>query len=143
MSPKKYVHYHQLMFAKQRLHHSHLSISDIGFACGFNDAFKKTLKLTPSELRRGGGNVSARSEVYLAYRGAYDWPTMMSFLQKRAIRGVEHVTEHSYERYVDIDGSIGWFRLFADLEGWSEGGARTASVGEGSCGATESFDRDR
>jgi AraC family transcriptional regulator of adaptative response / DNA-3-methyladenine glycosylase II len=123
LSPKKYAQYHQLMFAKQLLHHSHLSISDIGFACGFNsvrrfnDAFKKTLKLTPSELRRGDGKVTARNEVYLAYRGAYDWSAMLNFLQKRAISGVERVTDQSYERYVDIDGTLGWFRLCADLNG--------------------------
>ncbi|WP_338167225.1 DNA-3-methyladenine glycosylase 2 family protein [Vibrio sp. 10N] len=123
IAPKKYAQYQQLMFAKQLLHHSQLSIADIGFACGFNsvrrfnDAFKKTLKLTPSQLRRSEGKVTARNEVYLAYRGAYDWPAMLSFFQKRAIRDVEYVTEQSYERYVDIDGTLGWFRLFADLEG--------------------------
>ncbi|WP_419153469.1 DNA-3-methyladenine glycosylase 2 family protein [Vibrio maritimus] len=123
VSPKKYAQYHQLMFAKQLLHHSMLSISDIGFACGFNstrrfnDAFKKTLNLTPSQLRRHGSGKEARNVVYLAYRGAYDWQSLLSFYQKRAINGIEKVTDTSYERYVEISGSLAWFKIFADHEG--------------------------
>jgi AraC family transcriptional regulator of adaptative response / DNA-3-methyladenine glycosylase II len=58
MSPKQYAQYHQLMFAKQLLHESFVSVSDIAFASGFNsvrrfnDTFKTLLKLTPSQVRK-------------------------------------------------------------------------------------------
>ncbi len=58
VSPKQYAQYHQLMFAKQLLHHSDMSISDVALASGFNsirrfnDAFQKVLKLTPSTIRK-------------------------------------------------------------------------------------------
>ncbi|KFA98498.1 DNA-3-methyladenine glycosylase 2 family protein [Vibrio sp. ER1A] len=125
MSPKVYAQYHQLMFAKQLLHNSSLSITDVGFASGFNstrrfnDAFKKYLKLTPSEMRRHHArqDKSGRNVIHLAYRGQYHWESLLDFYRLRAIEGVEEVTQYSYARYVEIDGSLAWFKLHADVEG--------------------------
>ncbi|ASI91839.1 DNA-3-methyladenine glycosylase 2 family protein [Vibrio mediterranei] len=124
MSPKVYAQYHQLMFAKQLLHNSSLSITDVGFASGFNstrrfnDAFKKYLKLTPSEMRRHHARQddSGRNVIHLAYRGQYHWESLLDFYRLRAIEGVEEVTQYSYTRYVEIDGSLAWFKLHADVE---------------------------
>lgn len=116
MSPKQYALYHQLMFAKQLIHHSGLSITDIGFASGFNsirrfnDAFKKTLKLTPSELKREMHNVSNKQQVELSYRGAFDWRYMLDFYRQRAISGLESVGETTYQRKVMLGDSLVWFK---------------------------------
>ncbi|WP_281947127.1 DNA-3-methyladenine glycosylase 2 family protein [Vibrio parahaemolyticus] len=86
MSPKQYAQYQQLMFAKQLLHSSSMSVTEVGFAAGFNstrrfnDAFQKFLKLTPSQVRR------------------------------RAIEGVERVSGESYQRNVCLDNSKAWFK---------------------------------
>ncbi|MFC5080550.1 Bifunctional transcriptional activator/DNA repair enzyme Ada [Vibrio thalassae] len=125
MSPKVYAQYHQLMFAKQLLHSSSLSITDVCFASGFNstrrfnDAFKKYLKLTPSQMRRHHvrSDDLERNVIHLAYRGQYHWESLLDFNRLRAIEGVEDVTPHSYSRYVDIDGSLAWFKLYADVKG--------------------------
>ncbi|QXO15759.1 AlkA N-terminal domain-containing protein [Vibrio ostreae] len=115
MSPKQYAQYQQLMFAKQLLHHSHLSVTDIGFACGFNstrrfnDAFQKCLRLTPSQVRREPGSASATNTVSLAYRGPFDWQHMLAFYQLRAIDGIEQVQADRYQRHVMLNGSRAWF----------------------------------
>ncbi|EKO3444594.1 DNA-3-methyladenine glycosylase 2 family protein [Vibrio fluvialis] len=116
MSPKQYAQYHQLMFAKQLLHTSHMSITDIGFACGFNstrrfnDAFQKVLKLTPSQVRRQSAPVTAQNRLSLAYRGPFDWAHMLAFYRLRAVDGIEQVEEDSYQRHVRINGCDGWFK---------------------------------
>ncbi|MGR5348419.1 DNA-3-methyladenine glycosylase 2 family protein [Vibrio mediterranei] len=125
MSPKAYAQLHQLMFAKQLLHSSSLSVTEVGFACGFNstrrfnDAFRKYLKLTPTDVKRGRvseASSTASNVLHLAYRGRYHWRRLLDFYQLRAISGVEQVTDDSYARHIEAGGRLGWFRLHADLE---------------------------
>lgn len=122
VSPKQLALLNQLMFAKQLLHSSTMSVQDIGYACGFNsirrfnDAFMKTLKLNPSQVRRGNQAQPNGCSLRLAYRGAYDWQRLLDFYRLRAIKGIETVTADSYQRVVDIDGSSGWFKIYADKE---------------------------
>ncbi|MGS0726943.1 bifunctional transcriptional activator/DNA repair enzyme AdaA, partial [Shewanella sp. 0m-11] len=58
ISVKGYSQYRQLMFAKQLLHQTQLSITQVAFAAGFNsvrrfnEAFMQALQLTPSALRK-------------------------------------------------------------------------------------------
>ncbi|HUN92139.1 MAG TPA: AlkA N-terminal domain-containing protein [Burkholderiaceae bacterium] len=47
----------------------------------------------------------------LRYRPPYDWPAMRSFLQRRAIPGIERVDDTSYARTVEIDGMQGIVRV--------------------------------
>lgn len=116
MSPKQYAQYHQLMFAKQLLHTSHMTITDIGFACGFNstrrfnDAFQKVLQLTPSQVRRQAASVTAQNRLLLAYRGPFDWAHMLAFYRLRAVAGIEQVDDTSYQRHVMMNGCAGWFK---------------------------------
>jgi len=116
MSPKQYAQYHQLMFAKQLLHNSQMSVTDIGFACGFNstrrfnDAFRKILKLTPSQVRKQQVAVNAQNHLSLAFRGPFDWSHMLAFYRLRAIQGLETVDDQSYSRYVSLSQGQGWFK---------------------------------
>ncbi len=116
MSPKQYALYHQLMFAKQLLHNSHMSVTDIGYACGFNstrrfnDAFQKVLKLTPSQVRKQQVSAAAQNRLSLAFRGPFDWQHMLAFYRLRAIEGLEVVDEQSYSRHVLLSEGKGWFR---------------------------------
>lgn len=116
MSPKQYAQYQQLMFAKQLLHHSHLSVTDIGFAAGFNstrrfnDAFQKILRLTPSQVRREPDRGGVTNRVSLAFRGPFDWSHMLAFYRLRAIEGIEAVCDDSYQRHVMINGTRAWFQ---------------------------------
>lgn len=116
MSPKQYAQYQQLMFAKQLLHSSSMSVTEVGFAAGFNstrrfnDAFQKFLKLTPSQVRRKEFDGMGSNRIALPYRGELNWQHMLDFYRLRAIEGVELVSDESYQRNVFLDDSKAWFK---------------------------------
>ncbi|AWL11265.1 DNA-3-methyladenine glycosylase II [Saliniradius amylolyticus] len=116
MSPKQYAQYHQLMFAKQLLHSSSMSITEVGFASGFNstrrfnDAFQKALKLTPGQIRRQENHALHRKSLALAFRGPFHWQHTLAFYRQRAIDGLEQVDEQSYQRRFTLAGTQGWFK---------------------------------
>ncbi len=122
MSPKQYSLYQQLLFAKHLLHTSTLSITDIGYAVGFqstrrfNDAFRKQLKMSPSDIRRKRMN-GERTQVTLNYQGELNWAHLMNFYQVRAIEGLELVEEDSYSRTVVIQGKQAWFKATPNAKG--------------------------
>ncbi|WP_394129804.1 DNA-3-methyladenine glycosylase 2 family protein [Shewanella maritima] len=139
-SPKQYALYQQLMFAKQLLVESQLSVTDIASASGFssirrfNEAFKQTLQLTPSQVRkrqnfagvRNKGNntktiVNEASDkdnllnvetapdvsIALSYRPPFDWQYLIDFYKLRQINQMEWVSEGGYQRTFDIEGVKG------------------------------------
>ena len=116
MSPKQYAQYQQLMFAKQLLHVSNMSVTDIAFASGFNsvrrfnDAFQKKLKLTPTDARKELKTSSDKKQLTLGYRPPFNWSHLLDFYRKRAIQGIEEVTEDAYFRTFRTTHSQGWFR---------------------------------
>lgn len=118
MSPKQYALYHQLMFAKQLIHSSSLPISEIAFASGFqsirrfNDAFKKVIKLTPSQVRKDEQAQTEVSYIDLAFKGALDWQHMLDFYRLRAIEGIESIDDVSYQRSFTIANNPGWFKIY-------------------------------
>ncbi|POB67878.1 3-methyladenine DNA glycosylase, partial [Vibrio vulnificus] len=114
---KQYAQSQQLLFAKQLLHGSSLSITEIGFASGFNstrrfnDAFQKSMGMPPSRIRRSKEGAShEQSHIVLAFRGDLNAKHMLDFYRQRAIEGVEVVTETSYQRQVVINGKTVGFR---------------------------------
>lgn len=123
LSPKQYALYQQLLFAKNLLHNSSLSVTDIGLASGFNsirrfnDAFKKVLQITPTNLRRQSSSVAGSNKVTLAIRTPYDWRSLLAFYQARSIQGVERVSACSYRRSLVHQGKLCWFEVdFSPLE---------------------------
>jgi AraC family transcriptional regulator of adaptative response / DNA-3-methyladenine glycosylase II len=113
----------RLLLAKQLLTETALPITDIAFASGFsslrrfNDAFNGRYGMPPTRLRKKATeDVTAplegqTSTLQLAYRPPYDWTGMLAFLSARALRGVEHVTDHSYARTVRLGAATGWIRV--------------------------------
>ena len=116
VSPKQYSLYSQLMFAKQLLHTSSMSITDVGFASGFNstrrfnDAFLKELQLSPSQIRRTKLSDNLRNHIQLGFHGPLNWKHLLDFYRRRMIEGVEDVGEDYYKRTVNVNGSKGWFK---------------------------------
>ncbi|WP_210448744.1 AlkA N-terminal domain-containing protein [Vibrio crassostreae] len=116
VSPKQYSLYSQLMFAKQLLHTSSMSITDVGFASGFNstrrfnDAFQKELQLSPSKIRRAKLSDSVSNHIQLGFHGPLDWKHLLAFYRRRMIEGLEEVGEDYYQRTVNVNGSKGWFQ---------------------------------
>ncbi|UPR36465.1 DNA-3-methyladenine glycosylase 2 family protein [Vibrio cyclitrophicus] len=122
VSPKQYSLYSQLMFAKQLLHTSSMSITDVGFASGFNstrrfnDAFLKELQLSPSQIRRAKPSNNLSNHIQLSFHGPLDWNHLLGFYRRRMIEGLEEVGEDYYQRTVNVNGSKGWFKATLNKE---------------------------
>jgi len=105
----------RILFAKQLLQETGLSMSDVASASGFgsvrrfNDAFDKLFGAPPSSLRTARGTKPALSTVTLrlGYRAPYDWPAMVAHLRPRAVRGVEVVDGDVYARTIELGGHAG------------------------------------
>jgi len=103
----------RILFAKQLIQDTQLSMTDIAAASGFgsvrrfNDAFRKLYRRAPSELRRRRNAALSTVTLKLGYRAPYDWDAMLAFLGGRAIEGVELVADNRYRRTIEIDGAFG------------------------------------
>jgi AraC family transcriptional regulator of adaptative response / DNA-3-methyladenine glycosylase II len=117
-SPVAVAQTRRVLLAKQLIHETHLPMAEIAFAAGFgsirrfNETFLTLFGSAPRDLRRApGSDVSAGAhgeiDLLLRYNPPYDWPAMLEFLRRRAIRGVEVVTDDSYARSIEIDGVQG------------------------------------
>jgi AraC family transcriptional regulator of adaptative response / DNA-3-methyladenine glycosylase II len=96
--------------AKRLIAETELPMVQVALAAGFdslrrfNATFRSHYRLAPSKLRRSalkGGAVDCLRLV-LSYRPPLDWAAMLRFLEKRAIPGVECVTDDAYHRTVGI-----------------------------------------
>lgn len=115
ISPKQYQLFAQLLFAKQLLHQTHLSIEQISQAVGFHSArllqaqMRQNMQLTPKQIRRQNRKVSRQIEVILSFRPPYAWEQVRDFFAQRAIPGMERVAEHSYSRIFNFKSTQGFF----------------------------------
>ena len=112
----------RLLLAKQLLTETALPMTEVAFASGFasvrrfNDAFATRYRMTPSRLRTKAIDGAAIAEdqtstLKLAYRPPFDWTSILAFLAARALTGIEHVTNDSYARTVQIGQAKGWIRV--------------------------------
>lgn len=117
-SPIAVAQTRRVLLAKQLIHETRMPMTEVALAAGFssirrfNETFQQLFGRPPGALRRSGAAaVSARASgevtILLRYEPPYDWPAMLSFLQLRAIPGMEAVTQDSYSRTIDINGSHG------------------------------------
>ena len=119
VSPVAVAQTRRLLFAKQLLHDTGLSMAEVAMAGGFgsvrrfNDAFRALYHRPPRELRRGtvpmSPNVSSEAPVMLQvpYRPPYDWEALLNHLRMRAIDGLETVEGETYRRVVTHEGLHG------------------------------------
>jgi len=113
----------RLLLAKQLLTETTLPITEVAFASGFsslrrfNDAFSRRYEMPPTRLRKKAtGDAAAiierqTSTLQLSYRPPYDWKGVLAFLAARALKGIEHVTDSSYARTVQLGEAKGWIRV--------------------------------
>lgn len=105
----------RVLFAKQLIHDTTMSMTDIAIAAGFgslrrfNEVFRNLFHRPPSALRkRRSANEQGKDVVLrLRYRAPYDWQNMLGFLQARAIPGVELVQDNCYSRTIEINRVLG------------------------------------
>ena len=123
MPPIQLLLTRRLLLAKQLLTETTLPITEVAFASGFsslrrfNDAFNRRYGMPPTRLRRKATEDAAAivesqtSTLQLSYRPPYDWKGVLAFLAARALKGVEHVTDSSYARTVQLGEATGWIRV--------------------------------
>ena len=105
----------RVLLAKQLIHQTDLSMIEVALASGFgsvrrfNETFQRLYERPPGELRQRAAPVSSAPEIslLLPYRPPYDWTTMISFLEARAIAGLEAVSKKSYSRVIELGDVIG------------------------------------
>jgi AraC family transcriptional regulator of adaptative response / DNA-3-methyladenine glycosylase II len=116
----------RLLLAKQLLTETTWPMTEVAFASGFsslrrfNDAFNRRYRMPPTRLRKTvtddtdgtNADVGAQtSALQLSYRPPYDWRGLLAFLSARALKGIEHVTDDSYARTVQLGTAKGWIRV--------------------------------
>ncbi|MGH9139633.1 MAG: DNA-3-methyladenine glycosylase 2 [Vicinamibacterales bacterium] len=113
----------RLLLAKQLLTDTRLPVTEVAFASGFsslrrfNDAFNRRYGLAPTRLRKNATEDAAAitesqaSTLQLSYRPPYDWEGLLAFLAARALKGIEHVTDRSYARTVELGTARGWIKV--------------------------------
>jgi AraC family transcriptional regulator of adaptative response / DNA-3-methyladenine glycosylase II len=117
-SPVSVAQTRRVLLAKQLIHETRLPMAEIAFASGFgsirrfNEIFRSLYQRAPGELRRARQpdiSVAAAGELtlLLRYRPPYDWAAMLEFLRRRAIAGIEEVTDRTYARSIQFDGAQG------------------------------------
>ena len=117
VTPVAVAQIRRVLFAKQLISDSAMSMTEIASAAGFgsvrrfNEAMRDVYRRSPSDLRRGR---AARHEpqepvtLRLAFAGAYDWAGIAGWLGARAIPGVEaFAADGRYVRAVEIGGTPG------------------------------------
>jgi len=114
-SPVSVAQTRRVLFAKQLIHDTTLSMADIAVAAGFgsrrrfNEIFLHLFRRPPSALRKRGATIRQEKDVVLRlpYRRPYDWANMLAFLRERAVPGVELVQDNAYYRTIEIDRTLG------------------------------------
>jgi AraC family transcriptional regulator of adaptative response / DNA-3-methyladenine glycosylase II len=116
-SPIAVAQTRRVLFAKQLLHETRMSMVDVAYAAGFgsvrrfNETFRRLYARPPSMLRRQRAGAAARDHsairLRLSYAPPYDWRSLIDFLAARAIPGVEAVEGDRYMRTVELDGRHG------------------------------------
>jgi AraC family transcriptional regulator of adaptative response / DNA-3-methyladenine glycosylase II len=103
----------RVLFAKQLIQETALSMTDVAAAAGFgslrrfNDVFKRLYRRSPRELRRKQWIAPSAVTLRLGYRPPYDWEAILCFLAARAVDGVELIANNRYHRTIAIDGTAG------------------------------------
>jgi AraC family transcriptional regulator of adaptative response / DNA-3-methyladenine glycosylase II len=111
----------RVLFAKQLIHDTSLSMTEVALASGFNslrrfnEVFHDLFHRPPSSIRRKSAanlpDVADGTVFRIRYRAPYDWDSMLDFLRARAIPGVETVEKDVYKRTVEIAGRTGFIEV--------------------------------
>jgi AraC family transcriptional regulator, regulatory protein of adaptative response / DNA-3-methyladenine glycosylase II len=115
-SPVTVAQTRRVLFAKQLLDETSLSMTEVAMAAGFasirrfNDAIQKTYQKSPRDLRKlptATTKVTPYITLKLPFSPPYNWSTLIRFLADRAMPGIESVTASSYQRTIALDNSHG------------------------------------
>jgi AraC family transcriptional regulator, regulatory protein of adaptative response / DNA-3-methyladenine glycosylase II len=117
-SPTAVAQTRRVLFAKQLLDETSLSMTDIAMAAGFssirrfNDVMQQIYQRSPSQLRRSSGQSETNlqtSEITLKlpFSPPYPWQTVAQWFSTRITPGLESVRSDYYRRTIDLEGHQG------------------------------------
>ena len=118
VAPRDYLATHRLLLAKQLLTDTAQPVTQVALASGFaslrrfNAAFAERYRLNPTQLRRKGQATPSNAPLRLAYRPPYDVAQVLSFFERRVVRGIEDV------QGLEIRRTLGWLHQGQRLIGW-------------------------
>ncbi|EDK72490.1 transcriptional regulator, AraC family [candidate division TM7 genomosp. GTL1] len=110
VEPKKYLTTRRLLFAKQLLQDTTMSVTQVAYMAGFGSQSRLTINMrrsygfTPDRLRKDT-SVHARSQTLMLrtdYRPPFDWDLLLGFIKKRATPS-EWATDTTYHRLIGSD----------------------------------------
>jgi AraC family transcriptional regulator of adaptative response / DNA-3-methyladenine glycosylase II len=118
VTPRELALVHRLGLAKQLLRDTTLPVAEVAFASGFasvrrfNAVFVERCGVTPTALRGSGAprREPGRLTIRLGLRPPIDWSGLLAFLGRRALRGVEGVSDGELRRAVRIGERTGYLR---------------------------------
>jgi AraC family transcriptional regulator, regulatory protein of adaptative response / DNA-3-methyladenine glycosylase II len=111
-SPLAVARTRRLLFAKQLLDETSLSMTDVSMAAGFasirsfNLAIERTYGRSPSQLR-GSQSGTPTLSLRLPFSPPFNWSALIEFFAVKATAGMEVVTANSYRRSISLDGHHG------------------------------------
>jgi AraC family transcriptional regulator, regulatory protein of adaptative response / DNA-3-methyladenine glycosylase II len=117
-SPVAVAQTRRVLLAKQLIHETRLSMTEVALAAGFgsvrrfNETFQQLYDRPPIALRRSGREPTSAAgavTLKLPYKPPYDWDAILAFLAPRAIPGVEVVADGAYARAIAIGRDKGAF----------------------------------
>ena len=114
-SPLKIASVQRVHLARTLIGESTVPMTEVAFSSGFqsirefNHALRQSTGQSPSDLRRKAGNrrVDTVLDLRLPFKGPFAWEQLLAFLQPRAIPGIEVVSESTYRRTIELDGTRG------------------------------------
>jgi len=120
-SPIAVAQTRRVLFAKQLIHETRMSMTDVALASGFgsvrrfNEIFRKLFNRPPRSLRRKSPaspvSTDAGITLRLRYRPPYDWESILSHLSARAIPGIEVIEDGKYQRTIEVESSAGYIEV--------------------------------
>jgi len=124
-SPLAVAQNRRLLFAKKLLDETDLTMTEVALAAGysslrrFNAALRNAYGRPPGSLRRKGGWSGGATDLMLelTFREPYHWPAICDFLGRRAIPGVDEVTNDCYRRTIAVAGSHGVVEVSLHIPG--------------------------
>jgi len=119
IAPSEYFQHQRLLLARKLISTTSLSMSNICYASGFNslrrfnEAIKDRYLCSPKTLRTKNSSEENNQTITitLSYRPPFDWPLMLAFFKHRQIKGMENVTDSTYQRSILLADCVGWLSI--------------------------------
>jgi AraC family transcriptional regulator of adaptative response / DNA-3-methyladenine glycosylase II len=109
----------RLLFAKQLLTETRMSMTEVAMASGFgslrrfNAAFQDAYRMPPSRLRATTTVAAAEDSLRLrlSYRPPFDFAASLAFLRQRTIPGIDSVDAQRYRRDLVLAAGPAWVEV--------------------------------